>query len=199
MRVTPDQTDPTDTRPRIRLSQETVAIVTGVLALAALNLATIGDPREEGHADRATWQTESRQHRDEVRTDRERFQREILRLTAKAAEGSTINYGTAEIVDAKLVLGAHRRGGPRHRRAHPGGGRLAPVPPGTSHGHRGGARGRARWVPHAHGARSSVKMPRQEGAEITTLVTVGAQPAPIVPNGIGRCCQQAKPERQRAE
>ena len=55
---------------RFRLSQETIAIVTVGIALAGLNLATVGDLREEARADRAAaqaaaqadraaWQTEA--------------------------------------------------------------------------------------------------------------------------------------------
>ena len=93
-----DRTEPTDTRPRFRLSQETIAIVTGVLALAGLNLATVSDLRDEARADRAAaeadraaWQAESRQLRDEARTDREHFQREILRLTAETAKLAAVD------------------------------------------------------------------------------------------------------------
>ena len=88
-----DKTEPTDTRTRFRLSQETIAIVTGVLALAGLNLATVSDLRDEARAaraaaqaDRTAWQAESRQLRDEARADREHFRREILRLTAETAK-----------------------------------------------------------------------------------------------------------------
>ena len=76
---------------RFRLSQETIAIVTVGIALAGLNLATVGDLREEARADRAAaqaaaqadraaWQTESRQLRDEARADREDFQRQMEAL-----------------------------------------------------------------------------------------------------------------------
>ena len=75
---------------RFRLSQETIAIITVGIALAGLNLATVGDLRNEARADRAAWQAESRQLRDEARADRENFQREILRLTAEQATLATI-------------------------------------------------------------------------------------------------------------
>ena len=82
---------------RFRLSQEMIAIVTVGLALAALRLVTVADLREEGQADRAAWQAErqrhhaawqaeSRQYRDEVRSSREAFQREILRITEAHAK-----------------------------------------------------------------------------------------------------------------
>ena len=61
------------TTTRFRLSQEMIAIVTVGLALAGLNLVTIGDLRdlrEEARADRAAWQAESRQYRDEARSAR---------------------------------------------------------------------------------------------------------------------------------
>ena len=96
------------TMGRLRISQETIAIVTVGVALAGLNLVTTGDLREEARADRAAWQsqsqqlrnewqTESRQLRDEARSDRkafqresEAFQREILRLTQGQAERAAI-------------------------------------------------------------------------------------------------------------
>ena len=68
------------TTTRLRLSQETIAIVTVGIALAGLNLATVGDLRDEARADRAAWQTESRQLRDEARADREDFQRRMEAL-----------------------------------------------------------------------------------------------------------------------
>ena len=74
------------TKGRLRISQETIAIVTVGVALAGLILVTTGDLREEARADRAAWQAESRQLRDEARADREAFQREILRLTEGQAE-----------------------------------------------------------------------------------------------------------------
>ena len=85
------------TTTRFRLSQETIAIVTVGIALAGLNLASVGDLRDEARADRAAWQAESRQLRDEaradredfqrqIRADREDFQRQILRLTAQSAK-----------------------------------------------------------------------------------------------------------------
>lgn len=70
------------TKGRLRISQETLAIVTVGIALAGLNLVTTGDLRDL----RNEWQAESRQLRDEARADREAFQREILRLTEKQAE-----------------------------------------------------------------------------------------------------------------
>ena len=91
-------------RTQFRLSQEMIAIVTVGIALAGLNLATVGDLREEaradravaqaeGQADRTAWQAESRQLRDEARAEREAFRhegeafrREILRLTQEQAE-----------------------------------------------------------------------------------------------------------------
>ena len=72
---------------RFRLSQETIAIITVGIALAGLNVATVGDLREEARADRAAWQaesqqlraawqTESRQLRDEARAEREEIRNE---------------------------------------------------------------------------------------------------------------------------
>ena len=91
---------------RVRISQETFAIVSVGAALAGLILVTTGDIRDEARADRAAWQAESRQLRDEARAAREAsdrrakdfrdearaareasdrkleaFEREILRLT----------------------------------------------------------------------------------------------------------------------
>ena len=88
----------------MRISQETIAIVTVGVALAGLNLVTTADLRDL----RTEWQAESRQLRNEARAsreelrnearadreelrnesraDREAFQREILRLTQQQAE-----------------------------------------------------------------------------------------------------------------
>ena len=102
-----DRTEPTDTRPRFRLSQETIAIVTGVLALAGLNLATVGDLRDEARADRAAaqadraaWQAESRQLRDEARADREAFQRQMEALQRQVLDLASDTAKLAAVVDA---------------------------------------------------------------------------------------------------
>ena len=117
-----DRTEPTDTRPRFRLSQETIAIVTGVLALAGLNLATVSDLREEARADRAAaettaeadraaaearaeanraaWQAESRQLRDEARADREAFHREMQALQRQVLDLTSTTARLAAVVDA---------------------------------------------------------------------------------------------------
>lgn len=71
---------------RFRLSQEMMAMVTVGLALAAPRLVTVADLREEGQADRAAWQAESRQYRDEFRSSREAFERETLRITEAHAK-----------------------------------------------------------------------------------------------------------------
>lgn len=76
------------TTTRFRLSQEMIAIVTVGVALAGLRLFTIADLREDRAAwqaerqqQHAAWEAESRQYRDEVRSAREAFQRETLRIT----------------------------------------------------------------------------------------------------------------------
>ena len=90
---------------RLRISQETIAIVTVGVALAGLILVTTGDLRNEAREDRGAWQAESRQLRDEwqaesrqlrdeARADREAFQREILRLTQAQAELGAIVAST---------------------------------------------------------------------------------------------------------
>ena len=97
----PSETSNKRPSTQFRLSQETIAIVTVGIALAGLNLATVGDLRDEARADRAAWQAESRQLRDEARADRaawqaenqrrrDEFQREILRLTAEHAKLATV-------------------------------------------------------------------------------------------------------------
>ena len=85
------------TKGRLRISQETIAIVTVGVALAGLNLVTTGDLRDL----RNEWQAESRQLRNEARADREAFQREseafrreILRLTQGQAELAAIVAST---------------------------------------------------------------------------------------------------------
>ena len=82
------------TKGRLRISQETIAIVTVGIALAKLNLVTTGDLRDL----RNEWQAESRQLRNEARSDREAFQgesesfrREILRLTQGQADLAAID------------------------------------------------------------------------------------------------------------
>ena len=108
-----DETGDTGTRPRWSgLSPDALSIVIAVVtvgaALAALMLTTTADIRNEARADRAAWQVESRQLRDEARAareaaraareaaqaardaDRESFQREIIRLTAEQAELAAI-------------------------------------------------------------------------------------------------------------
>ena len=72
----------------LKLSQETVAIVTVGLTLATLVLTLAGfvisstsDIRAEARADRAAWQAESARLRDEARADREAFEKHITRLT----------------------------------------------------------------------------------------------------------------------
>ena len=104
---------------RLRISQETIAIVTVGAALAGLILITTGDLRNEAREDRSAWQAqsqqmrnewqaESRQLRDEARAHREAadrdreafqrqleaFQREILRLTQAQAELGAIVAST---------------------------------------------------------------------------------------------------------
>ena len=60
---------------RVRISQETIAIVTVGVALAGLNLVTTGDLRDL----RNEWQAESRQLRNEARSDREELSNEAPR------------------------------------------------------------------------------------------------------------------------
>ena len=85
------------TTTRFRFSQETIAIVTVGTALAGLNLAAVGDRRGEARearaavqADRAAWQAESRQFRDEARAKPEACQREFLRLTEAHAKVAAV-------------------------------------------------------------------------------------------------------------
>ena len=95
--------DTTDIRPhdrvdegtRFRLSQETIAIATVGVALAALLLFVrddISDIRTEARTDRAAWQAESRQLRSEAQADREAVQeaaradREAARADREAAQ-----------------------------------------------------------------------------------------------------------------
>ena len=66
-----------------RISREMVAICVGV-ALTALNVVMIAELREEGQADRAAWKRES----GEARSEREKFAREIARLTREGRHGT---------------------------------------------------------------------------------------------------------------
>ena len=94
----------------LKLTQETVAIVTVGLTLATLVLTLAGfvisstndirdearadraawqaeaqslrdEARDEARADRAAWQAEAQNLRDEARADREAFEKHITRLT----------------------------------------------------------------------------------------------------------------------
>ena len=88
------------TKTRIRISQETIAVVTVGLALAALVVTSTGrvserldrnvaELRAEARADRAALRAEARADRAELRAearaDREAFARQILKLTAGQA------------------------------------------------------------------------------------------------------------------
>ena len=67
-----------------RISREMVAIVGVGVALTALNVVMIAELREEGQADRAAWKRES----GEARSEREKFAREIARLTREGRHGT---------------------------------------------------------------------------------------------------------------
>ena len=76
-----------------KLTQETIAILTVGLTLAALVLTLAGfvisstnDIRAEARADRAAWQAESARLRDEARADREAFEKHIIRLTREQSQ-----------------------------------------------------------------------------------------------------------------
>ena len=80
-----------------KLTQETIAIGTVGLTLAALVLTLAGfvigstnDIRAEARADRAAWQAESARFRDEARADREAFEKHIIRLTQEQSQLSGI-------------------------------------------------------------------------------------------------------------
>ena len=81
----------------LKLTQETIAIVTVGLTLAALVLTLAGfvisstnDIRAEARADRAAWQAESARLRAEARADREAFEKHIIRLTQEQSQLSGI-------------------------------------------------------------------------------------------------------------
>ena len=104
------------TKGRLRISQEMIAIITVGVALATQQLLITANIVEEGRAARAAWEAESqqrrndweaesqqrrneweaqsRQLRDEARSDREAFQREILRLTQGQTERAAIVAAT---------------------------------------------------------------------------------------------------------
>ena len=74
-----------------KLTQESVAVVTVGLTLAALILTLAGfvigstnDIRAEARADRAAWQAEAQSLRAEARADREAWQAEVQSLRAEA-------------------------------------------------------------------------------------------------------------------
>ena len=67
-----------------RISREMTAIVSVGVALAALNVVTIAELREQGRTDRAACTRES----GETRSDRDDFAREIARLTREGRYGT---------------------------------------------------------------------------------------------------------------
>ena len=78
-------------RPRLRPSQETIAtlgtgasIVALVVTVGMLAMASISEMREEAQAEREAWQAEARQLRDEARADREAWQAEARQLRDEA-------------------------------------------------------------------------------------------------------------------
>ena len=77
------------TRTRIRISQETIAIVTVGLALAALVVTSTGRVSDRLDHNVAELRAEARADRDairaEARADREAFARQIVKLTANQA------------------------------------------------------------------------------------------------------------------
>ena len=68
---------------RFRGSQESVTNITVNFALAGLILSAVADLREKECADRAAWQAESRQLRDEARADGKDFHRPMQALQSK--------------------------------------------------------------------------------------------------------------------
>ena len=88
--------DDASSSPRWRLSQETIAILTSTVALAALILTTTAGMRAEAQADRAAAQAAAEANRvafeaamqamhDRADAERRRFEAEILRLTREQA------------------------------------------------------------------------------------------------------------------
>ncbi len=77
------------TKARIRISQETIAIVTVGLALAALVVTSTGRISDRLDHNVAELRVEARADRDalraEARADREAFARQIVKLTAGQA------------------------------------------------------------------------------------------------------------------
>ena len=75
-------------RTGFRFSQESVVVITAAVALAGLMLTITADIREEGRADRAAWQAESRHLRDQASAERaamtERTQAALDALGARA-------------------------------------------------------------------------------------------------------------------
>ena len=61
-----------------------VIVIVIAIALGALNVVMIAELREEGRADRAACKRES----GEARSERERFAREITRLTREGRHGT---------------------------------------------------------------------------------------------------------------
>ena len=71
----------------LKLSQETIAVVTVGLALAGLILTTTSGIRSEAQADREAFRSEMQALRAEAQADREAFRSEMQALRAEAHSG----------------------------------------------------------------------------------------------------------------
>ena len=92
-------------RTGFRLSQESVVVITAAVALAGLMLTITADIREEGRADRAAWQAESRHLRDQASAERaamsERSQAERAAMSERSqAERAAMTERTQAALDA---------------------------------------------------------------------------------------------------
>ena len=91
-------------RTGFRLSQESVVVITAAVALAGLMLTITADIREEGRADRAAWQAESRHLRDQASAERaamsERSQAERAAMSKRSAERAAMTERTQAALDA---------------------------------------------------------------------------------------------------
>ena len=73
-----------------------VSVIVIAIALGALNVVMIAELREQGRADRAACKRES----GEARSERERFAREVARLTRQSRHGTRRCRMTREEVES---------------------------------------------------------------------------------------------------
>ena len=87
--------------PRPAPSQDAIAIIAVVIAVGVALGGLHLDQRSDARADRAAWQAESRQMRDEARTDREKFQNHMEALQRQMVDSSREQARLAAALEPK--------------------------------------------------------------------------------------------------